>query len=103
MRVINTIVALLLTAATALLSLFYLGSQEQHDEAMAQHFWQQLSLRIIFYSVVGQVGAAFWWGVNWLLQKIGFVKGVNLRRTAYLLVASVIIGSVIGALAFCLA
>jgi hypothetical protein len=102
MRIINTIAALLLAAATTLLSLFYLGSQEQHDEAMAQHFWGELSLRFVFYSIIGLVGAGLWWGANYGLVKSGLVQHVNLRQTALLLTIGAVSGALAGALLFCL-
>ncbi len=102
MRVINTTAALLLAVATALLAQFYLGSQQQHDAAMARHFWGELSLRFIFYSAVGLVGAGLWWSVNYGLVKSGLVRYVNLRQTALLLTAGAVGGALAGALLFCL-
>lgn len=102
MRVVNTIAALLLAAATALLSLFYLGSQEQHYEAMAQNFWGELSLRFFFNGIVGLVGAGLWWSVNYGLVKSGLVQRVNLRQTALLIMAGAVSGALVGSLLFCL-
>jgi hypothetical protein len=101
-RIVNTIVALLLATVTALLAQFYLGSQEQHDEAMARHFWGELNLRFVFYSVVGLVGAGLWWSVNYGLLKSGLVQHINLRQTVLLLTVGVMGGALIGALVFCL-
>jgi hypothetical protein len=102
MRIVNIFVALLLAMAIALLAQFYLGSQEQHDEAMVQHFWGELNLHFVFYSAVGLVGAGLWWSVNYGLVKSGLVQHVNLRQTALLLMAGAIGGALVGALLFCL-
>lgn len=102
MRMTNGIASLALAVATALLAQFYLGSKENHDQAMAQHFWEELNLRFILCSIVGLVGAALWLGVNWLLRKAKFVEEIKLRQTACLLVAGAVSGSLIGAIVFCL-
>ena len=101
MRSSNSLAAILLAVATALLAQFYLGSQEQHDQVMAQHFWQELNLRFIVCSLVGLVGAGLWWGLNYGLLKSGLVPGINLRKTALLAVVGVMSGSLVGALIFC--
>jgi hypothetical protein len=102
MRVINTIIAVLLAAFITLLAQFYLSSQEQHEEAMARHFWGELSLRFVFYSVVGLVGAGLWWSVNYGLLKSGLIEHLNLRQTALQLIVGALGGALAGALLFCL-
>jgi hypothetical protein len=102
MRVINAIVALLLAAAITLLAQFSFGSQEQHEGTMARQFWGELSLRFVFWSVVGLVGAGLWWSVNYGLVKSGLARHVNLRQTAWLLMAGAVGGASVGALLFCL-
>jgi hypothetical protein len=102
MRILNTIVAVLLAGFITLLAQFYLGSQEQHDEVMAQHFWGELSLRFVFCSVVGLVGAGLWVGLSYGLLKSGFVQHINLRQTTLLPIAGAISGALVGALIFCL-
>ncbi|MGI4867663.1 MAG: hypothetical protein ACRYFZ_27340 [Janthinobacterium lividum] len=92
----------MLAGATALLAQFYLGTQEQHDQAMAQHFWQELNLRFAFCNVIGLGGAGLWWGLNYGLLKSGFVQNINLRKMALLLIGGVVSGSLVGALLFCL-
>ena len=103
MRIANIVAVILLAVATALLGLFYIGTKEQHAELLKQHFWGTLGLRFVFVSVVGLFGAALWWGVNWGLLKSGLVQDINLRKTALLIVAGVLSGSLVGALIFCLA
>ena len=102
MRIFNVLAAIILAIMAAFLGLFYLGSEEQHAEAMAQHFWGMLGLRFIFASAGGLVGAALWWGVNWGLLKSGLVPNIKLRKTALLAVVGVMSGSLVGALIFCL-
>jgi hypothetical protein len=102
MRIVTMLAIVLLASATALLGLFYLGTEEQHAELLAQHFWGTLGLRFVFVGAVGLVGAALWWGVNWALLKSGLVPNINLRKTALLAIAGVMSGSLVGALIFCL-
>lgn len=102
MRIANIVAVILLAMATALLGLFYIGSEEQHAELLEQYFWGTLVLRFVFVSAVGLVGAALWWGVNWVLLKSGLVQRINLRKTALLLIAGAIGGALAGALFFCL-
>ena len=102
MKLVNAFFALLLAVAAAFFGILSLGSQEQHAEMLEQHFWGTLVLRFVFASVVGLIVAALLWGVNWALLKSGFVKGINLRRTALLFVVGVMSGALVGALFFCL-
>jgi len=102
MKFVNAFFALLLAVAAAFLGILFLGFQEQHAEMLEQHFWGTLLLRFIFASVVGLMGAALWWGVNWGLLKSGLVPNINLRKTALLVVAGVLSGALAGALFFCM-
>lgn len=103
MRTISSTVAVLLAIATALLAQCWLGSKEDHDRLIAQHFWQELNLRFIFCSGTGLLGAGLWWGLNYGLLKSGLVPNINLRKIALLAIIAVLSGSLAGALLFCLA
>ncbi len=101
MKFVNGIAALVLALFSTFMGLFYLGSKEQHDQAVTQHLWQTLALRIAFASSVGLVGAAVCWGVNVSLLKSHLVKSTELHGVARLLIASVLLGTLVGSSLFC--
>jgi hypothetical protein len=101
MKIVNSVIALVLVLFSALIGLFSLGSQEQHDQAIIQHLRQTLALRITFASIVGLICAGAWWGVNFALFKSRLVKTMNLLSIARLLVASVLLGSLVGGSLYC--
>ncbi|MGI4735272.1 MAG: hypothetical protein ACRYG7_08850 [Janthinobacterium lividum] len=103
MRLVNGTFSLLLAMVTALLSQFFIGSQEQHKQLTEQYFWNTLGLRFTFFSFVGLVGVGLWWGVNYGLLKSGLVPGINLQKTALVLTIGAVSGSLVGALVFCFA
>lgn len=102
MKVLNALVALLLVIATAAVGMLFIGTQEDHILLLKQNFWVVLGIRLLFASAIGLIAAAFWWLMNWLLQKAEFVQEIGLRKTAFLLMVSVMSGSLLGALLFCL-
>lgn len=102
MKLLNGAFALLLALATAALGMFFLCSQDEHRQLLAQHFWPTLGLGLLFAGSAGLLAAGVWWGINWLLRKAGWLPDIDLRRTAWLLAVGVATGSVAGAALFCL-
>ena len=101
MKFISVLTGLLLVLLTAGAGLFYIGSQEQHQDLLRQYLWWTLALRFAFASGVGLVGVGFWWlvvkALTWRKARGSF----NLRKTAWLLVASVLTNAFVSALLFC--
>jgi hypothetical protein len=101
MKIVNGVIAVVLALFSAFIGLFFLGSQEQHDQAITQYLWQTLALRITFASAIGLICAGAWWSVNFTLFKSRIIKTMNLLSIARLLIASVLLGSFVGGSLYC--
>jgi hypothetical protein len=101
MTIVNYLVSLMLLVVTAGLSMFYIGSIEEHMLLMKEHFWSTFALRFGVASILGLIGTSMWWGMNILLMKSGFLKRDIPNKTALILAASPICGALVGTLIFC--
>jgi hypothetical protein len=101
MTIVNYIVSLVLLVVTVGLSVFYIGSMEEHTLLMKEHFWSTFALRFGVASILGLVGASMWWVVNMLLVKSGLLKRSIPNKAGLVLVAAPICGALIGTLIFC--
>jgi len=102
MNAINIIIAVVLALATTVLAaFFFLGTPEQKAQLLQQALWTGFGWRFYGFAVLGLIGTAIWWTVNFILVKTQLVKNVELIRTALILAAGPFIGSFIGTLVFC--
>jgi hypothetical protein len=84
------------------LGLFFIGTEELHGQMLAESFWGTFTLRFSVATGVGLICAWLWLGLNYGLLKSGVVQHINLRKTALLLMAGAIGGTLVGTLFFCL-
>jgi hypothetical protein len=103
MTSLNYVVSVLLVCSTGVLSLFYLGSFEEHALLMQEHLASTFALRFCAFALLGLVGAASWWAANVILLRFRFIQNVKLGKTAAVLAAGPVCGSLVGTLVFCLA
>jgi hypothetical protein len=97
----NGLVAVLLALATAGIGLLYIGSQEEHTELIERYLWQTLLLRFSIANCLGLMAAGLWWAVIRMLFTKKRGTSVSFRKTAWLLIASSCVGSLVGAVCFC--
>jgi hypothetical protein len=102
MTSLNYVVSFLLACNTGVLSLFYLGSFEEHALLMQEHLASTFALRFCAFAFLSLVGAASWWAVNVVLLRLRFIQDIKLGKTAAVLAAGPVCGSLVGALIFCL-
>ena len=102
MTSINYIVAVMLALGTGTLSLFYLGSFEEHALLIQEHLASTFVLRFCGFTILGFVGTGIWWAVNVALLKLGLIQGIELSKTAAVLAAGPVCGSFVGTTVFCL-